>query len=503
MASRSYRVEALVRSAHRRSLTILGMEQVALAASLVFAGSALILITGTQLLSWYWIAVLGAVGVVVAVLRLRGRIPSAYDTAQLLDRRLALHDTVSTAWHLNQHPELAASAAGQYQLAQAELAAQQVNTATALPLGLKRSWALALALGAVAFALFSVRYLVRHDLDFTQSLVPLHLDRFTAGLRDHSAASDRTGPAEANSQDADGQSARSAESLENNSQMSDVSGVKAPTSSSDEQNSEAAAESSPETESNDADSASTGHGATPGQSPSGQDRTPSAKESSDSAKSDDQSGSQQEGAREPRNASNGSIMNRMKDAVSNLIAKMKPSGNSQRSAQSSARNAAAPDQDRSQSENGPSQNQTTAPQSQQSGAKADAKGNQQGQATEMAQSSQSRTSSSSDTSGSDQAKSGIGRQDGGKDVKAAEEQQAMGKLAEIIGKRSQDVSGEMMVETPSGKEQLRTAYSGKVAEHSDSGGEINRDEIPLALQQYIRDYMERIHREAPAPPAKH
>jgi hypothetical protein len=74
----------------------------------------------------------------------------------------------------------------------------------------------------------------------------------------------------------------------------------------------------------------------------------------------------------------------------------------------------------------------------------------------------------------------------------------MGKLAEIIGKRSQEVSGEMTVETPSGKEQLRTAYSGKVAEHADSGGEIDRDEIPVAYQEYIRAYMDRVHREAQA-----
>jgi hypothetical protein len=435
--------------------------------------------------------------------RLRGSIPSAYDTAQLLDRRLVLHDTVSTAWHVTQYSELAATPAGQYQLAQAELAAAQVNTAAVFPFGFRRSWALPLALGAVAFALFSVRYLVRHDLDFTRSIVPLHLDRLAAGLRDNFAASDRNGPPDdSNSQDTGGQSTRASASTPNNSKMSDVSGVKAPASSANERNSEPP-ESSPEASSNDSESGSNGRGTT-GKPAPGTDRTPGAKESADSgSKAAEQGTPQQEAASEPQNGSNGSLINRMKDAASSLLAKMKPSENSQRASQASARNAAAPDRDQSQSETGPSQNQTSAPQSPQSGAKADSKGNQQGQATEMAQSSQSRTSSSSENPGSNQAKSGIGRQDGGKDLKAAEEQQAMGKLAEIIGKRSQDVSGEMMVEVPSGKEQLRTAYSGKLAEHSDSGGEINRDEIPLAFQQYIRDYMERIHRDAGPASTKH
>jgi hypothetical protein len=191
-------------------------------------------------------------------------------------------------------------------------------------------------------------------------------------------------------------------------------------------------------------------------------------------------------------------MNKMKDAVSSLMAKMKPSEGSERSPQSSTRNAAAPEQDQSPSETGPSQNQTSTSQSARSNSQADSKNNQQGQATELAQSSQNRTSASSDHPGGDQAKSGIGKQNGSKELKESEERQAMGKLAQIIGKRSQDVSGQMMVEVPSGKEQLRTTYSGRVVDHSDTGGEINRDEIPLAFQEYIREYMERIHRE-PAP----
>lgn len=132
-----------------------------------------------------------------------------------------------------------------------------------------------------------------------------------------------------------------------------------------------------------------------------------------------------------------------------------------------------------------------------SDASAESKNGKQGQATEMSQSPHSQSSRASNREGGNQSKSGVGSQNGIKALKEAEELQAMGKLAEIIGKRAQDVTGEMMVEVPAGRQQLRTAYSDRVGRHSDTGGEINRDEVPLLFQQYVREYMERVHRQPP------
>ena len=70
----------------------------------------------------------------------------------------------------------------------------------------------------------------------------------------------------------------------------------------------------------------------------------------------------------------------------------------------------------------------------------------------------------------------------------------MGKLADLIGKRSAQLTGEMTVETSSGKQQLRTQYSQKLGEHSDSGGEINRNEVPPIFQRYVREYMEEVRK---------
>ena len=73
----------------------------------------------------------------------------------------------------------------------------------------------------------------------------------------------------------------------------------------------------------------------------------------------------------------------------------------------------------------------------------------------------------------------------------------MGKISEIIGKRSQNLTGEILVEVQSNKQQqLKTAYSGKQAAHAEAGGEISRDEVPLMYQQYVRQYFAQVRKPA-------
>jgi hypothetical protein len=58
------------------------------------------------------------------------------------------------------------------------------------------------------------------------------------------------------------------------------------------------------------------------------------------------------------------------------------------------------------------------------------------------------------------------------------------------------VTGDMTVENPSNKQQLKTEYSKRIGHHADLGGEINRDEIPLIYQQYVREYMEQVRKQS-------
>ena len=188
-------------------------------------------------------------------------------------------------------------------------------------------------------------------------------------------------------------------------------------------------------------------------------------------------------------------MDKLKDAMNNMLNKMKMQqpGNKQQQQQQSASKEGSQSQ---QGQKGDQQGQQKDQQGQQSAGdakdqKADAKDGQQGQKSENAQ------GKSSDQKGQQQSadnKSGMGKQDGSKDLLDAQNQQAMGKISEIFGKRQQNLSGEIMIEVSSGKQQLKTAYTGKTASHKESGGEINRDEVPLIYQQYVEKYFDQIRK---------
>jgi hypothetical protein len=213
--------------------------------------------------------------------------------------------------------------------------------------------------------------------------------------------------------------------------------------------------------------------------------------------SGDQANSQQASDKEQQTNSQqnpAGLMDRMKDALSSLMAKMRPN-TAQKSQQENPRSA----EDQKSGEqasagkdpNGDAQKDAL---NQQASQNQPAEGQAQGETTEKTKASQGRSSDQSAEKKSSDAQSGVGRQDGDKNVRESEQLKAMGKLAEIIGKRSASVTGDMMVENPSGKQQLKTEYSQRMGHHADLGGEINRDEIPLMYQQYVREYMEQVRK---------
>jgi hypothetical protein len=192
------------------------------------------------------------------------------------------------------------------------------------------------------------------------------------------------------------------------------------------------------------------------------------------------------------------LVNRMKDALSSLAAKMQPNQNQQgqqgQAKDDKATKEKAAGQQQASSNNKDQQgSQQQDGKGQQSDQNQTAEGQGQGQTAEKAESAQGQSSDQSPQKGAD-AHSGVGRQDGDKGIKDAEQLKAMGKLADLIGKRSAQLTGEMTVETSSGKQQLRTQYSQKLGEHSDSGGEINRNEVPPIFQRYVREYMEEVRK---------
>jgi hypothetical protein len=480
---RESRVEAVVQSAWVRRLTVLSIEQLAIAVAFIFGGGILMLLLGTQILDWYWLVLLGVIGSAIAAWRVRARVFGRYRVAQLLDQTLGLQDSLSSAWFLRERPDAEPNTgqapAVRFQLEYAERLAATVYPASALPVTRGRLWILAAGLAAVAFGLFAVRYLVTNSLSLEHSLVPLyHGDVFARRepappLKNRSlddpSGSDRSkkeawpiGNAPKNERQDPSGSNEVKTGLATPEQASPESQLKADNGRSD---------GSPTDK--------------PGKSDQSQDRDQGAQQGS--ATKDQQAGNQQQ--------SESGLMDKMKDALSGLMAQMKQNANGQKSQQESQRSTnaqqAAEKTAGKNDPNGDSQKNAN----QQASQDQSAEGQPQGQTTEKTQSAQGRNSNQpTDKEGAD-SQSGVGRQDGEKEARESEQLKAMGKLAEIIGKRSANVTGDMVVENPSGKQGLKTSYSSRQGQHADLGGEINRDEIPLMYQQYVREYMQQIHNQ--------
>ena len=478
-------ITSVVRSAARRRFAVLTFEQLAFALTPALGGFILLLLAGTEILHWYWLTLLAAAGLAIAIVRIRARSVSRYQTAQIVDKRLHLDDSLSTAWFLVENEYPAQSRIASFQMQQAEAIAARIQPEQAFPFTWQRAWSVTAALGAVALGLFAIRYLVTKSLSLQQPLIAVHIAPVFERLESRVANTNQP-PADVSS------AARALQRADDaGTQAADRKQAEAPQGQSEHTGetldpNDKSASSTQTEKSADPQEGKAENRDSAGNSPA------DAKETNQ--KSGNQTQPQSDGSQQKSTAGQqGSqgLMDKMKDALSSFMAKMRE--NSSPPGQPSSRPSneeKAGNQNTGKAQQG---NQQEA-RNQQASQDPSSEGQAQAQASEKTQASQGRSSDSMPEKGAD-AHSGIGRQDGDKDVKEAEQLQAMGKLAEIIGKRSASLTGEITIETPSGKQQLKTAYSQKLGHHSDSGGEINRDEIPLADQQYVREYMELVRKQ--------
>ena len=302
------------------------------------------LVTGTQILDWYWL-------VALAFGRLGHRLRPAPEAGAHNVRgrtgagsKLALCDTISTAWYVSGRSEMAATPAGRTQRSHAEGLAATVDTARVFPFRGRRAWGLAFALGALAFGLFTVRYLVRHDLDLRQSLVPLHLDRLAAMMRDELTTNGHSARGTDSMEQQTGNSQQAALTQPDDPRMNDVVDVKNPTSAPDQ---EAQAPKSPATGQIPSDSVESSKGE--------KGKSATGKPNAQGATGNEQPKSPQQGANQNQsqpasNQTSPGLMDRMKDAMSSLMAKMNPSNSSRNAQQANAHNSEAPDADRNPSQ---------------------------------------------------------------------------------------------------------------------------------------------------------
>jgi hypothetical protein len=429
-------------------------------------GMVVLLLLGTQILNWYWVVLLAVASLAAGLYRARKKIPSVYTIAQWIDRRLNLADTLSTATYFSgADASLAASSTTasaraeirRQQREQAERTAQSVDVRQGIPFMRPRYLYPALILAAVAFGMFVLRYAVTGSLSLQPSLARIAFDTFFPSTPEQ-AKINRKQP--------------------DRSKMDPDS----PDDPQGDQQQDAALEAMDRN--NPAD-------------PQASQRTQESKQGDRSGQNDDavkkdtsqqdesQNGEQKEGKQAPQqggNSPNQNLMDKLRDVMSNMMNKMTSSGQN-------------PSQQNKSSSGQPDKANAANKKSQKSSDKAD---DSSQSSPEQAQNDSENPSSDKapDKTASPDGKSGIGASDGDKKAREAEQEQVMGKISEILGKRSAGVSGEVMVEVGSSRQQLKTPWAPTEATHAEAGGEIHRDEVPLIYQQFVEQYFEQIRKPA-------
>jgi hypothetical protein len=452
----------------------------------------LLLLLGTEILNWQYVILMPALALGVGTYLARRRLPSAYRTAQILDRRLGLADTLSTAFYYRESGAKGPAEVVRLQAESAERLAETVDVQRALPYTMPRAAYAMAGLFIVAGSLFALRYGVERRLDLKAPLASVLRDTFgpepskTQQAKAKMPKVPRPDIApDSELSAADQQEIRGGDPKDGNQEQADETetpgkseqknaGAKSPKS----QDGSAQAESEQQDASSDDRQGNDGENANSGQQ----------------GKQDGKQGSPKQDANS--SGDNNSLMSKVKDAVQNLLSRMKPQQNQSGGQQQSGEQQGQ--QGKGQQQGG-KQQQSAKNGQQQGGQQSEG---QDGEAGEQAQNSQEQQGKGQGNSDSKQASkqpgSGVGSQDGDKRLKQAEQLAAMGKISEIIGKRSQTLTGETTVEVQSTNQQLKTQYTNRAAQHSQGGAEINRDEVPVALQSYVESYFEQVRKTSPA-----
>ena len=481
-------ISILLAQARRRYSARITLRQFALAAAGAAAAFVILLLVGTQVLDWWWPVAIFAAALAFGLWRTWGRVPSAYTAAQAIDRELHLEDALSTAYAFREADLGAREPMRLAQQAEAARAASGVDLAAVIPIRLPREAYVAAGVAAVALALFGIRYGVLGTLDLKASLVDIAFDNFfapdTRTLAKNNPQRSPVMPPDLADADAQNSTLDTAQDKPLNADPQNDQDIREPEANADPK-------------SQASGKADQQEGKQEGGEQQGKEGKPNEAEGKEGQeqKGDSQKQGKQEqkpgdGKPGKQAADSQSLMDKMRDAMNNLLNKMK---SEPKEGKENAQN-----QKQGQQQQGDKGKQQAKAQSGQNQQNADAK-NEQGQQGEQSSQQARANERSSDQAPSPDSKGGVGQQDGAKDAQLAEQLEAMGKISEILGKRQQTLSGEVMVEVQNSRQALKTAYTNKAARHGDSGGEVHRDEVPLVFQQYVQQYFEEI-RKAPAKP---
>jgi hypothetical protein len=483
-------VLTLVHRARRRLFHNELFSQGTHAAAAILAAFILLLLAGTGLLDWRWIVAVSAIAVAAALYRAQQRLLPPYRAAQVVDRRMELADTISTAVYFEEQSGRVSSSIRQFQRERANQAAESVDVSLAVPYAMPRGIYLMAVLALVAGSLFGLRYGLIGHLDLHPPLAHMLAQQLGWKEPTEVARNNRKPPLVPEPQDDAGASVNDPDQTP--SMQPDAS-----TDDNSNPSNDSAAEKGDATKGDakkDGDRA--GQQSADGDQEAQAETNPSQSDGKTGEQSGKQDQKQQSGGKPDANNSgeNSSLMNKAKDLLQNLLSSIKPpSANSGDQQKNDPGNQGKGQPKQQNEKNGQPKN---------AGQKGDQSEGQQG---EQGQDQQDQNQQGNGKSDSQQATkqpgSGAGNQDGDKRIKLAEDMAAMGKITEILGKRSATLTGEATVEVQNTSQQLKTAYAPGAAKHGQSGGEINRDEVPMAIAPFVQEYFKQARKAEPAPAA--
>jgi len=477
---------AAVDRARRRCRANQALAEATLAAAVTVAGLALLLLLGRTWFPAPLVAGIALGGVAAAGWRWWRARPSSYRVSQILDARLHVKDQISTAVYFLEEPHPVAVE----QRGAATRLAATLEPESAFPFTVPRSGYALAAMALLAAALLTMRWWLEKPLRLEASLPELAL----RAIRGEDAAG----------QLAEQQPREQAQKNEGANGADEQAAQRRAGDGRPEETTNGPAEG----DQRQRDPAAKGEGLTPGDewgdplpSDAGEEPIQSyedmlerdARKGLPKAPGKDDANGAKDGPEKEANAGSddpNSLMNKLRDALSKMLGKLGQKSQGEGKQQSAA--AAAGDAAEKGEPNGDGNPGEGQPQGD---GKDGAESGQSGEASNKAggQQSDGQNAGKSGEGGSDADKGqGAGNTEGDKRLREARQLEALGKLSELYGRRLAAMSGEITVETQPGPQTLRTPLEQRQARHADSGGEVSRDQIPLAYQSYVKEYFEKV-----------
>jgi hypothetical protein len=452
-------LSSLLERADRRSLWTSALARTPRGATAFLLVLFLILLAGTALLSpWILMPVALLAAAYIGWPAWRHRL-DAYRLAQRIDQSMNLQDRLSTAHHFTGSDAPMAVALRK----QAESTAPAVDLRRAFPTPPVRSWRGAALLTVAAAGLITYRWLTLESVDLTAPAIHVN------------AESQQAGQAEATAR---AQAKRFRERLKqmgvNLEELEGLLGWSSQPSDGKDAGQTATQQMNP--------SAPNQQPQQQGQKAEGQN---SPNQQGQQTATDQQPPQQGQGA-PPQNAQSQGpnkgqegVMDKMREALASLADKLQGKQNAgQQTPKTDQAQQQMPGQQQAQNQPGDLSKM----------------GNQQGQP----QQGPPNQGKDGDQAASDSQKNKTGMGSGDGDKAIAEQQlqnQQMNKISELIGRRAENVSGDMQVKTSSKFNRLQTAYTGQeAAEANADAGDLSREQISIESQAYVKRYFLQLHK---------